>query len=112
MFGAFIDTRLVGVVGVGRESGVKEEHRGFIRSMYVAPEVRHQGIGTALMARAIQFAKAMPGLRQLTLAVTAGNTPAIATYENFGFVVCGTAPEALFVNSRYYDELQMVCHPL
>jgi ribosomal protein S18 acetylase RimI-like enzyme len=110
MFGAFIDNKLVGVVGVGREAALKEMHRGFIRSMYVAPESRRQGVGKALMAEAVHFAKAMPGLRQVTLAVTAGNSAAIATYEGFGFKVCGTAPEALHVQGTYYDEIQMVCH--
>jgi RimJ/RimL family protein N-acetyltransferase len=109
MFGAFMDTKLVGVVGVGRETSLKERHRGFVRSMYVAPEARRQGVGKALMRVAVDFAKSMPGLRQLTLAVTAGNSAAITTYEGFGFRVCGTAPEALHVQGRYYDELQMVC---
>jgi len=110
LFGAFIDNELVGIVGVGRETGLKEMHRGFIRSMYVASEARCQGVGKALMGEAVHFAKAMPGLRQVTLAVTAGNAAAIATYERFGFKVCGTAPEALHVQGSYYDELQMVCH--
>ena len=108
MFGAFIETKLVGVVGVGSETSFKERHRGFIRSMYVAPEARHQGVGKALMGQAIHFAKLMPGLRQLTLAVTAGNLAAITLYEGFDFRVCGTAPEALHVQGRYYDEIQMV----
>lgn len=109
MFGAFLDNKLLGVIGVGREAGMKKMHRGFIRSMYVAPEARRQGIGKALMSEAIESAKAMPGLRQLTLAVTAGNVSAITTYEWFGFKVCGTAPEALHVQGRYYEEIQMVC---
>lgn len=110
VFGAFIDNKLVGIVGVGREAGLKEMHRGFIRSMYVAPQARCQGVGKALMGEAVNFAKAMPGLRQVTLAVTAGNSAAIAIYEGFGFKVCGTAPEALYVLGQYYDELHMVCH--
>ena len=110
VFGAFIDNKLIGVIGVGREPGVKEKHRGFIRSMYVEPEARRQGVGKALMGEAVGFARTMPGLRQITLAVTAGNAAAITTYEGFGFKVCGTAPEALHVQGCYYDELQMVCH--
>lgn len=110
VFGAFFDQTLVGVVGVGRESGIKERHRGFVRSMYVEPAARRQGVGKALMAEAVNHARALPGLRQITLAVTAGNDAAIATYAGFGFVVCGTAPEALHVEGRFYDELQMICH--
>jgi|CXWL01.1.fsa_nt_gi ribosomal protein S18 acetylase RimI-like enzyme len=108
VFGAFVGHALVGVVGVGRETGTKEQHRGYIRSMYVAPAARRQGIGKALLAEAMRLAQAMPGLRQVTLAVTAGNLAAIATYEGLGFRICGTAPEALYVAGRYHDEYQMV----
>ncbi len=60
------------------------------------------------MTHAMRCAEAMPGLRQVTLAVTADNHAAIATYERFGFKVCGTAPEALHFAGLYYDEIQMV----
>lgn len=110
MFGALIDNQLVGVVGVGREPALKQLHRGFIRSMYVAPQARGRGIGKALMQEAVHFARAMPGLRQLTLTVTAGNSAALATYKGFGFKVYGTAPAALQVQGIYYDEIQMVYH--
>jgi len=109
VFGAFDESTLLGVVGVGRERGLKERHRGFIRSMVVAPEARGRGVGKALMGVAIDFARSMPGLRQLTLAVTAENEVAVALYERLGFVVCGTSPEALHVEGRFYDELHMVC---
>jgi Acetyltransferase (GNAT) domain len=49
MFGAFIGNELVGVVGVGRESALKENHRGFIRSMNVALDFRRKGVGKALV---------------------------------------------------------------
>jgi RimJ/RimL family protein N-acetyltransferase len=62
------------------------------------------------MAAAMQHALSLPGLRQLLLSVTAGNAAAIATYEAFGFQVCGTVPEALQVDGHFYDEVQMVCH--
>ena len=110
MVGAFVGTKLVGIVGIGRETSLKEKHRGFIRSMYVAPEARRQGVGKALMGAALEFAQSMSGLRQVNLAVTSGNIAAIATYVRFGFSVCGTSPEALYVQGRYYDELQMVRH--
>jgi ribosomal protein S18 acetylase RimI-like enzyme len=62
---------------------LKQLHRGFIRSMYVAPHARGRGIGKALMHEAVHFARAMPGLRQLTLAVTAGNSAALGACRAF-----------------------------
>lgn len=108
VFGAWNDTRLLGIVGVGRESGAKESHRGFVRGMYVAPEARAAGLGRALLQAALACARAMPGLRQLTLAVTAGNRAALALYEGAGFSTCGVTPQALQVDGVFHDEIAMV----
>ena len=108
LFGAFVEGDLVGMVGVGRESGRKELHRGFVRSMYVAPGHRGAGLGRQLLDAALAFAATLPGLRQLTLAVTAGNDAALALYEAAGFHVYGCAPEALQVDGVLYDELGMM----
>ena len=43
--GCFNGAELVGVVGVGREQSVKERHIAFVRSMYVTPTARRQGVG-------------------------------------------------------------------
>lgn len=109
-FGAFEGAALVGLCGVGREAGLKERHRGFIRSMYVAPPNRAKGVGGALLARACEHAASLPGLEQLTLAVTAGNESAMALYVRQGFVTYGCAPRALRVGERYFDEVHMVKH--
>ncbi|MEB0032270.1 GNAT family N-acetyltransferase [Undibacterium sp. RTI2.1] len=108
IFGAFANHTLLAIVAVGRETSIKGRHRGFIRSVYVEPSVRGQGIGKALMQHAMKFARTMPDLRQVTLTVTDGNHAAITTYLALGFKICGTAPEALYVDGKYYDEVQMV----
>lgn len=108
MFGAFVDTALVGVAGVGREEGLKERHRAFVRSMFVEPNHRRKGIGRQLVLHVLAFAESMPGVLQVTLAVTADNVAAVSLYEACGFRQYGRAPEALFVNGEYYDEVLMV----
>lgn len=109
MFGTFAGDALVGLVGIGRESSAKEQHRGFIRSMYVRPDRRGQGIARALLQAAVDHAWAQPGLRQLHLEVTAGNAAAIALYTAFGFAQVGMTPAALCVDGVDLDELQMFC---
>ena len=108
LIGAFEGDTLVGIVGITREEGAKEMHRAFLRSMFVAPQSRGQGIGKQLLANALCAVDAMPGVRQVTLAVTAGNTAALALYEAAGFRPYGRAPEALFVQGAYHDEILMV----
>lgn len=108
VLGAFAESGLVGVVGVGREPAMKQRHIGFIRSMYVAPPSRGQRLGTALIGEALQVVSEWSGLEQLTLAVNANNAAAIALYSRAGFVEFGRHPRALCVDGVYHDELLMV----
>ena len=107
-FGHFQDQELIGVVGVGREQGVKERHIAFVRSMYVTPEFRGNGIGRSLLNAALQQAFAWPGVEQVTLAVTASNASAVNLYRGTGFVEAGCMPRALRIGSEYFAELNMV----
>jgi RimJ/RimL family protein N-acetyltransferase len=54
----------------------------------VARDWRGRGVGTALFATAIPWARAR-GIHKLSLGVFAHNTAGIALYEKFGFVVEG-----------------------
>jgi RimJ/RimL family protein N-acetyltransferase len=76
--------------------------------MYVAPPVRRAGVGRALVAAVLARARAMPGLRQVLLGVEAGNAPARALYEAFGFEAFGYERDALIVDGVAYDEVHMV----
>ena len=106
--GLFTGTELVGMVGVGREQGLKERHIAFIRSMYVAPHARSQGAGRQLLAAALQQARSWPGVEQVTLSVTASNKAAVRLYEAAGFMEVGRMPRALKMGPNYYDELIML----
>ena len=106
--GAFLESELIGLVGVGREQAAKARHLAFVRSMYVAPTARCQGRGRNLLLAAIERASSWHGVEQLTLAVTASNGPAIHLYSSVGFVEVGRIPRALRLGSEYFDELNMV----
>lgn len=58
-----------------------------VNALGVSEPHRRQGVGTALMAAAIDTAKAMAGDR-LGLAVEADNEPAVRLYESMGFRQC------------------------
>ncbi len=110
--GALEEGELVGVVGVGREQGVKERHIAFVRSMYVSPNARGKGLGRRLVVAALQRAAAWDGVLQVTLAVTACNKPAVSLYRSVGFIEVGCMPRALHHEGEYFDELNMVCDTL
>ena len=76
--------------------------------MYVAPEVRGQGIGKALMLEAIDRVRALAGLDHVLLGVVESQTIARRLYAALGFVVYGREPRAVRVGDRYLDEELMI----
>lgn len=106
--GAFEEDSLVGMVGFFREAGTKSLHKGYIISMYTAPEQRGRGVGKALVTEAIAQARTIPGVEQLHLAVVTTNTAARQLYRSLGFEVYGLEPRALKQDEQYWDEELMV----
>jgi ribosomal protein S18 acetylase RimI-like enzyme len=107
--GGFDDAgKLVGMVRLWREDGIKTHHKANIISMYVAPEVRGLGLGRMLLDAAIARARATPGIEQLVLAVVTVNAPARSLYRAAGFEVYGVEPRALKLGERYLDEEYMM----
>jgi ribosomal protein S18 acetylase RimI-like enzyme len=82
---------------------VKERHKAVISGMYVAPELRGQGIGRQLLDAVIARAARWPGLEQLTLSVVPENVAARTLYVRRGFITFGVAPRALAQDGRYYN---------
>ena len=104
MFGAFDDGgALVGLAGLGRQTGLKTRHRAHVWGMYVAPEARGRGVGRALMQALIAHARTLAGLERLTLGVEAGNAAARALYHAVGFVTYGVEPQAYKLDGEYWD---------
>jgi ribosomal protein S18 acetylase RimI-like enzyme len=80
IIGAF-DPALVGVIGLVRPPTASLQIWGF----YVARRSRGRGIGRALLARALEVARAMPDAGRLELAVSETSASAIRLYESAGF---------------------------
>lgn len=106
--GAFEENHLIGMVGFYREEGIKTGHKGYVVSMFVAPESRGLGAGKALLQALIACARHIEGLQQLHLAVVTTNEAAYQLYRSLGFEVYGTEPRALKSGEEYWDEYLMV----
>lgn len=104
VLGAFVDGKLTGLVGFHRETSAKLHHVGVIWGMYVAPDVRAQGIGRALIREVVQRARSLLGLDHILLSVVESQTTAQALYESLGFVVYGREPRAVKIGDEYLDE--------
>jgi putative acetyltransferase len=99
------DGRVIGHLGVGREEGHATEHVASL-GMWVAPEWRGRGIGSALLAAAIGWAREM-GVEKLALSVYPHNDAALGLYRKFGFVQEGRLTGHSKKSIGYVDEIVM-----
>ena len=86
-FAAIVDGEDVGLVRGARDDARTDA--AWLISMWVAPEVRGQGVGEALVGAVVEWARA-GGARRLLLDVGDHNRPAIALYARMGFEPNGT----------------------
>jgi ribosomal protein S18 acetylase RimI-like enzyme len=108
LLGAWYGDQLVGALASEREDRIKVAHVGHLSGMMIHDDWQRRGIGWALLLRSIDLARRASGLRLLTLTVTEGNEAAIRLYERAGFQRCGTLPDAVQVDGRFYGKSQMV----
>ena len=97
---------IVGTAGLAPYLGAREGHKGFVWGVFVASHVRSQGIAQAMLTRLLAYAD--QHYEQVTLSVTAANTPALKLYQHAGFEIYGKEPRSLKDKSGYSDELLMV----
>lgn len=105
-WGAFVQGRLVGAVGLEREQRLKNRHKAVVIGMYVAPEQGRLGIGRALLAQLLDEAR-HTDLALLVLTVTQGNDAAERLYRDAGFTSFGVEPEAIQVDNRFFAKNHM-----
>lgn len=103
-FGAFEGSTLVGIAGFRREVETKRRHIGVIWGMYVPQELRRKGIGRALLEAAIAYARTLPGLERINLAVVLTSREARHLFISLGFETYGLEREALKFGDRYFDQ--------
>jgi RimJ/RimL family protein N-acetyltransferase len=106
MWGAFVEGTLAGVVGMTRETRLKNRHKATLVAMYVAPEYGGQGLGLALVQTVIQAAKTAQ-VELLVLTVTDTNRQAAALYARAGFASFGVEPDAIRVNGVPFGKQHM-----
>jgi ribosomal protein S18 acetylase RimI-like enzyme len=79
-FAVYVDDRPVGLIGAQRE----HVDSVYLYSLWLEPESRGHGLGRALLAAAVDWART-EGARTVTLRVQAANASALRVYEGLGF---------------------------
>jgi RimJ/RimL family protein N-acetyltransferase len=105
-WGAFVDSTLVGTVGLDREQRLKVQHKALVIGMYVVPEYARRGIARALLHTLLTDARASD-LEMLVLTVTKGNLGAERLYLDAGFVSWGIEPGAIKVENQRFSKNHM-----
>jgi len=107
VFGAFDEDRLVGMAGVYRPEREKEHHKAVLWGMYVTPESRGGGLGRALLAEVIRYARSLAGVQQLQLSVSDSAQKARKMYEMAGFETWGVEAASLCIGGEYFTVRHM-----
>ena len=98
-------TRVVGHLNVAREEGPMTRHVASL-GMAVAPEWRRRGVGSALLAECIRWARET-GVEKLVLTVYPHNEGALALYRKLGFKEEGRLTGHSKKSIGYLDEIVM-----
>jgi GNAT superfamily N-acetyltransferase len=104
--GGFCGGTLCGLAGLEIPHARNKRHKGVLFGVYVCPDRRRAGLGSALVSRVIEHARGR--VDQLHAAVVVTANPARALYRKLGFVPYGLEPRALKVGQAYFDQELLV----
>jgi putative acetyltransferase len=105
MLAAVVKDRVVGQLGLDLNSG-RRAH--VVRlGMMVHAEYQGRGVGSALMAAAVDLAENWLNISRIELECYTDNVAARALYEKFGFALEGTLHDYAFRAGRYVDAYLM-----
>ena len=107
LFGAFVDARLAGIVGLAFEPWEDARHKATLFGLYVTPAFRGQGLGEHLVQAVLSLAEEEPEIKVLELTVSANSLGALALYRRCGFEQSGLEDCAIRVGEEYYDRVHM-----
>ena len=99
--------KVVGNLGLHMASkSPRRRHAGAV-GMSVRDDWHNRGVGTALLAAAVDLADNWLNYTRLELTVYADNAAALALYRNFGFEIEGTLTNYAFRGGRFIDAYTM-----
>ena len=102
-----VDGTIVGLINFKNGPRTRIAHQGAL-GMNVHPDWRGRGIGDALLAELLAWARACPVVEKVGLAVVVSNEPARRLYEKHGFIEEGRRVRAIkYEEGRYEDDILM-----
>lgn len=105
-FVAEVDGRVVGSIGLVVNPRPRRRHTADL-GMAVDQDHQGQGVGTALLAAAVDLADQWLNIHRIELTVMVSNRRAIRLYERFGFEIEGRPRDFSFTAGAYADACSM-----
>ena len=102
IFVAMNGDTIIGDISFDGSSRERLKHRGSI-GLSVRRDYWHMGVGSALMEKALDFAKNVAGAEVVVLEVRCENERAISLYEKYDFEITGRIPAMMKINGRFID---------
>lgn len=72
-------------------------------SIYIHPDCRGQGVGTALMKEILSIARNDSTIHTVVSVITSGNDVSERLHDKFGFTFCGKIREAGIKHGKFVD---------
>lgn len=105
--GYFEDDKLVGVIGLRRESRESVNHKASIWGFYVAPKHQGKSIGRKLIEALIQDTLSDLRLKYLRLMTAVSCEKAVSLFNSVGFKQYGLEPASIQFDDVYHDQVYM-----
>lgn len=106
-WGVFAKGKIVGEISLSSSRLIETQLHRAILGMGIEPEYRGSGLGTILLATALDWAKEQSSLAWIDLGVFAHNAQARRLYGNFGFRETGRCIDCFRVDGLSVDDIQM-----
>lgn len=103
---AELDGEIVGQLSLDLDQSLRRRHVASF-GMGVKQELQGKGVGSKLLASAIDVAENWLNIERLELTVYTDNEAAIALYKKHGFVVEGESKKFAFRDGKYVDAYHM-----
>jgi len=101
------DRKIVGSLTLERYGKVKKTRHVRVLGMLVVDGYRGMGIGTKLVAYALEWARKQREVEKVALGVFSKNLRAFRLYEKFGFKVEGVKKKQYYIAGEPEDEIDM-----
>jgi len=101
------ERKIVGSLTLERYGSVRKTRHVRVLGMLVIEGYRGRGIGTKLVAHALEWAKKRKEVEKVALGVFSNNERAFRLYEKFGFEVEGVKRKQYHIAGKHEDEIDM-----